>query len=195
MATLPAARAHDQDIERRVLPDACHPAPSSIFTGYFIGRAEGNRNILMCAPKITLDVVLQAAEGEDVTPYTRGTCRICYDRFVPSKSMATATISFGLVTVPVRLYSAAESTAAISFNLLHAKDHSRLRQQSQRLFAASAGIPPNCFAPDQQRIILFAKEFQVLLHERVGARQVAAEPASIGRFHQGDALEEIGVAR
>jgi DNA end-binding protein Ku len=43
--------------------------------------------------------------------------------------MATATISFGLVTVPVRLYSAAESTAAISFNLLHDKDHSRLRQQ------------------------------------------------------------------
>jgi DNA end-binding protein Ku len=43
--------------------------------------------------------------------------------------MATATISFGLVTVPVRLYSAAESTAAISFNLLHEKDHSRLRQQ------------------------------------------------------------------
>ena len=43
--------------------------------------------------------------------------------------MATATISFGLVTVPVRLYSAAESTAAISFNLLHAKDNSRLRQQ------------------------------------------------------------------
>jgi len=43
--------------------------------------------------------------------------------------MATATISFGLVTVPVRLYSAAESTAAISFNLLHEKDHSRLKQQ------------------------------------------------------------------
>ena len=43
--------------------------------------------------------------------------------------MATATISFGLVTVPVRLYSAAESTAAISFNLLHEKDNSRLRQQ------------------------------------------------------------------
>jgi len=43
--------------------------------------------------------------------------------------MATATISFGLVTVPVRLYSAAESTAAISFNLLHEKDNSRLKQQ------------------------------------------------------------------
>ena len=43
--------------------------------------------------------------------------------------MATATISFGLVTVPVRLYSAAESTAAISFNLLHDKCGSRLKQQ------------------------------------------------------------------
>jgi DNA end-binding protein Ku len=43
--------------------------------------------------------------------------------------MATATISFGLVTVPVRLYSAAESTAAVSFNLLHDKCGSRLKQQ------------------------------------------------------------------
>jgi DNA end-binding protein Ku len=54
---------------------------------------------------------------------------VWYDRVVPSKSMATATISFGLVTVPVRLYSAAESTAAISFNLLHDKCGSRLKQQ------------------------------------------------------------------
>jgi DNA end-binding protein Ku len=54
---------------------------------------------------------------------------VWYDGVVPSKSMATATISFGLVTVPVRLYSAAESTAAISFNLLHDKCGSRLRQQ------------------------------------------------------------------
>src|SRR6185436_3332950 len=41
----------------------------------------------------------------------------------------TATISFGLVTVPVRMYTATESGAAISFNLLHGKCGSRLKQQ------------------------------------------------------------------
>jgi DNA end-binding protein Ku len=43
--------------------------------------------------------------------------------------LSTGTISFGLVTVPVRLYSAAEHSAAISFNLLHGKCGSRLKQQ------------------------------------------------------------------
>jgi DNA end-binding protein Ku len=45
------------------------------------------------------------------------------------RSMASATISFGLVSIPVRLYSATEPSATISFNLLHKKDGSRLRQQ------------------------------------------------------------------
>ncbi|HEY2747530.1 MAG TPA: Ku protein [Polyangia bacterium] len=45
------------------------------------------------------------------------------------RSMASATISFGLVSIPVRLYSATEASASISFNLLHKADGSRLRQQ------------------------------------------------------------------
>jgi DNA end-binding protein Ku len=45
------------------------------------------------------------------------------------RSIATGTISFGLVTIPVRLYPAAQPAAAISFNLLHAKCGSRLKQQ------------------------------------------------------------------
>jgi len=46
-----------------------------------------------------------------------------------ARSISTATISFGLVTVPVRLYTASESSAAISFNMLHGKCGSRLKQQ------------------------------------------------------------------
>jgi DNA end-binding protein Ku len=46
-----------------------------------------------------------------------------------ARSLSTGTISFGLVTVPIRLYSASESAAAVSFNMLHAKCSSRLRQQ------------------------------------------------------------------
>ena len=46
-----------------------------------------------------------------------------------ARSLATATVSFGLVSIPVRLYSATESQAAISFNMLHGKCGSRLKQQ------------------------------------------------------------------
>ncbi len=45
-----------------------------------------------------------------------------------ARSIASLTLSFGLVSIPVRLYSATESTASIRFNLL-AKDGSRLKQQ------------------------------------------------------------------
>ena len=38
-------------------------------------------------------------------------------------------ISFGLVTIPVKLYSTGESAAGIQFNMLHKKCGSRLRQQ------------------------------------------------------------------
>src|ERR1039457_787544 len=41
----------------------------------------------------------------------------------------TATISFGLVSIPVNLFSASESKAAVSFNMLHDEDHARVKQQ------------------------------------------------------------------
>jgi len=44
-------------------------------------------------------------------------------------SIGSATVSFGLVSVPVQLFAAGESKAAISFNLLHKTDGSRLKQQ------------------------------------------------------------------
>ncbi len=37
-------------------------------------------------------------------------------------SIGSATVSFGLVSVPVQLYAAGESKAAISFNLLQKKE-------------------------------------------------------------------------
>jgi DNA end-binding protein Ku len=46
-----------------------------------------------------------------------------------ARALGTANISFGLVSIPVKLYSAANASASISFNLLHAKCGSRLRQQ------------------------------------------------------------------
>ncbi len=47
---------------------------------------------------------------------------------MPPHSIGSGAISFGLVSIPVKLYSAA-SSQAISFNLLHAKCGNRIRQQ------------------------------------------------------------------
>ncbi len=46
-----------------------------------------------------------------------------------ARAIGTATISFGLVSVPVKLYSSSETSKAVSFNLVHNKCGSRLRQQ------------------------------------------------------------------
>ncbi len=48
---------------------------------------------------------------------------------MPARSIASATISFGLVSVPVNLFSSAESSATISFNMLDKKSGKRVKQQ------------------------------------------------------------------
>ncbi|MEP6872804.1 MAG: Ku protein [Burkholderiales bacterium] len=45
-----------------------------------------------------------------------------------ARSIASLNLSFGLVSIPVKLYSATESAAGVRFNML-AKDGSRLKQQ------------------------------------------------------------------
>jgi DNA end-binding protein Ku len=46
-----------------------------------------------------------------------------------ARAMGSAAISFGLVTVPVRIYPAVQPSAGISFHMLHKKDGVRLKQQ------------------------------------------------------------------
>jgi DNA end-binding protein Ku len=46
-----------------------------------------------------------------------------------ARSIATLTVSFGLVSIPVKLFAATEASRAISFNLLHKGCGSRLKQQ------------------------------------------------------------------
>jgi len=46
-----------------------------------------------------------------------------------ARPIAAATISFGLVSVPIKLYSSSESAARISFNWVDKKTGSRLKQQ------------------------------------------------------------------
>ena len=46
-----------------------------------------------------------------------------------ARALSSATISFGLVSVPVKLYSAGDTSGSISFNWIHKGCGSRLRQQ------------------------------------------------------------------
>lgn len=46
-----------------------------------------------------------------------------------ARSIASVTVSFGLVAIPVRLFSATVASERISFNLLRKKDGSRVKQQ------------------------------------------------------------------
>jgi DNA end-binding protein Ku len=46
-----------------------------------------------------------------------------------ARSIASATISFGMVSIPVDIFPATQSSAGISFNLLHSACGTRLKQQ------------------------------------------------------------------
>ena len=46
-----------------------------------------------------------------------------------ARAIAGATISFGLVSIPVKLFAATQASAGVSFNLLHKKCSTRLKQQ------------------------------------------------------------------
>src|SRR6266704_1141362 len=46
-----------------------------------------------------------------------------------ARAIASLTVTFGLVSVPVKLFSATQSSAGVSFNLLHSACGSRLKQQ------------------------------------------------------------------
>jgi DNA end-binding protein Ku len=46
-----------------------------------------------------------------------------------ARAIAGATVSFGLVSIPVKLFAATQASAGVSFNLLHKKCNSRLKQQ------------------------------------------------------------------
>src|SRR2546421_10007310 len=48
---------------------------------------------------------------------------------MPPHAIGSGTISFGLVSIPIKMYTAA-SSQSVSFNQLHAKCGSRIKQQT-----------------------------------------------------------------
>src|SRR5690348_15492114 len=92
---------------------------------------------------------------------------------MPARSIASATISFGLVSVPVNLYSSSESKSSISFNMLHNKCGSRLKQQyicpkdNNEVVERSDTVKGYEFSKDQY-VILTAEEVKALEEKATG---------------------------
>jgi DNA end-binding protein Ku len=91
-----------------------------------------------------------------------------------ARSIGSLTVSFGLVAIPVKLFTANQSSSAISFNLLHKADGSRLRQQyicqkDGEVVERDAMVKGYEFAKDQY--VQFAPE-EIKALEEVGSHAV-----------------------
>src|SRR3989442_2198632 len=60
---------------------------------------------------------------------SEGLTRVMVPDTMPPHALGSGTISFGLVSIPVKLYTAT-SAGNVSFNLLHAKCGSRVKQHT-----------------------------------------------------------------
>jgi DNA end-binding protein Ku len=95
---------------------------------------------------------------------------------MPARSIATATISFGLVSVPVNLYSASESKSSVSFNMLHKKCNTRLKQQytcpkDNEIVGRDETVKGYEFAKDQY-VVFSVEELKALDEKATGMIEV-----------------------
>ena len=84
-----------------------------------------------------------------------------------ARSIASLSLSFGLVSIPVKLYSATESSATVRFNMLD-KDGARLKQQyvsekDQRVVERAEMVKGYEFEKD--RFVIFQPEELKALQE------------------------------
>ena len=87
-----------------------------------------------------------------------------------ARPLGSATIAFGLVSIPVKLFSAAESAATVSFNQIDRRDGARVKQQ---LISSKTGeiVPKEEIVKGYE----FAKDQYVLFtKDEIKALEVAA---------------------
>jgi len=96
-----------------------------------------------------------------------------------ARSIASLTVSFGLVSIPVKLYSATEASRAISFNLLHKTCGSRVRQQ---YFCVKEDVP--VAREDMAKGYEFAKDQYVMFtpEELKALEEAGTHTADISEF-------------
>jgi DNA end-binding protein Ku len=95
-----------------------------------------------------------------------------------ARSIGSLTISFGMVSIPVKLYSATEASRTISFNLLHKACGSRLKQQ---YFCVKEEVP--VAREDMVKGYEFAKDQYVMFSpEELKAQEAGTHSAEITEF-------------
>lgn len=75
-----------------------------------------------------------------------------------ARSMWKGAIQFGLVTIPIKLYTATDSKATVSFNMLHKKDLARINMkiwcpEEETIIPRSETVRGYEWAPDQYVVI------------------------------------------
>jgi DNA end-binding protein Ku len=105
-----------------------------------------------------------------------------------ARSIASLTISFGLVSIPVKLYSATEASRAISFNLLHKTCGSRLKQQ---YFCVKEEVP--VAREDMAKGYEFAKDQYVMFtpEELKALEEVGTHTADITEFVPAASIDPV----
>lgn len=105
-----------------------------------------------------------------------------------ARSIGTLTISFGLVAIPVKLYSATEASRQISFNLLHKDCGSRLKQQ---YFCAKEEVP--VAREDMVKGYEFAKDQYVMFtpEELKALEEAGTQTADIAEFVPISAIDPV----
>jgi DNA end-binding protein Ku len=105
-----------------------------------------------------------------------------------ARSIASLTVSFGLVSIPVKLYSATEASRAISFNLLHKTCGSRLKQQ---YFCIKEEVP--VAREDMVKGYEFAKDQYVIFtpEELKALEEAGTHMAEITEFVPIEAIDPV----
>ena len=105
-----------------------------------------------------------------------------------ARSIASLTVSFGLVSIPVKLYSATEASRAMSFNLLHKSCGSRLRQQ---YFCVKEDVPVG--REDMVKGYEFAKDQYVMFtpEELKALEEAGTHTAEITEFVPAKTIDPV----
>ncbi len=105
-----------------------------------------------------------------------------------ARSIASLTVSFGLVAIPVKLYTATEASQKISFNLLHKGCGSRLKQQ---YLCATENIP--VAREDMIKGYEFAKDQYVMFspEELKALEETGTQSAEITEFVPISAVDPV----
>ena len=105
-----------------------------------------------------------------------------------ARSIASLTISFGMVSIPVKLYSATEASRAMSFNLLHKACGSRLKQQ---YFCVKEEVP--VAREDMAKGYEFAKDQYVMFspEELKALEEAGTHSADITEFIPAKAIDPV----